>query len=386
MGTNTSKGSPNPPPLSHSTSLPAYTHITMSKQDMNIPKEQKACIFHQKGGPVKLETVPVIQPKDLKPGEALVRVQYSGVCHTDLHAMLGDWPVDNKLPLIGGHEGAGYIVALNDETTDLKVGDNVGIKWIAHSCNKCEFCRQGYEPLCKQAQCSGYTVDGSFQQFAVSYTSQLTKIPDGLPLDDAAPILCAGVTVYKAIKEANVRPGEWLVIPGAGGGLGHLALQYAAFMGIRTIAIDTGDEKKKLCEKLGAAKFLDFKAEKDMVKAVQASVPDGLGPHGAVVAASGAAAYEQAMEYIRPHGTCVMVGLPPDCAVQVPVFWTVFQSKRLVGSYVGNRQDAHESLQIAAAGKVKCLYKTLPLADLPKVYDDMHHGKLAGRIVLDMNA
>merc|ERR1712093_396748 len=240
---NTSKGSPNPPPLSHSTSLPAYTHITMSKQDMNIPKEQKACIFHQKGGPVKLETVPVIQPKDLKPGEALVRVQYSGVCHTDLHAMLGDWPVDNKLPLIGGHEG------------------------------------------------SGYTVDGSFQQFAVSYTSQLTKIPDGLPLDDAAPILCAGVTVYKAIKEANVRPGEWLVIPGAGGGLGHLALQYAAFMGIRTIAIDTGDEKKKLCEKLGAAKFLDFKAEKDMVKAVQASVPDCLGPHGAVVAASGAAAY-----------------------------------------------------------------------------------------------
>lgn len=355
-------------------------------QDMNIPKEQKACIFHNKGGPVSVETVPVIQPNDLKPGEALVRVKYSGVCHTDLHAMLGDWPVPNKLPLIGGHEGAGYIVAMNDDQTDLKIGQNVGIKWIAHSCNKCEFCRQGYEPLCKSAQCSGYTVDGSFQQYAVSYTSQLTPIPDGLPLDDAAPILCAGVTVYKAIKEANVKAGEWLVIPGAGGGLGHLAVQYANGMGLRVIAIDTGSEKEQLCRKLGAEKWIDFKKEKDIVKAVQAAVPDGLGPHAAVVAAAGGAAYEQALEYLRPHGTCVAVGLPPDTNIQVPVFWTVFLSKRVVGSYVGNRQDAHEALALAAAGKVKTLYKTLPLGDLPKVYDQMHAGQLTGRIVLDMDA
>lgn len=159
-----------------------------------------------------------------------------------------------------------------------------------------------------------------------------------------------------------------------------------AHRGIRTIAIDTGDEKKKLCEKLGAEKWIDFKTEKDLVKAVQSAVPDGLGPHGAVVAAAGAAAYEQAMEYIRPRGVCVAVGLPPDTDVKVSVFWTVFQSKRLVGSYVGNRQDAHEALQIAAAGKVKCLYKTLPLGDLPKVYDQMGKGQLSGRIVLDMNA
>lgn len=142
-------------------------------------------------------------------------------------------------------------------------------------------------------------MDGSFQQYAVSYTSQLSKIPDGLSLEDAAPILCAGVTVYKAIKESNVRPGEWLVIPGAGGGLGHLALQYARYMGIRTIAIDTGSEKEQLCKKMGAEKWIDFKTEKDMVKAVQAAVPDGLGPHGAVVAAAGAAAYEQGESYFR---------------------------------------------------------------------------------------
>lgn len=357
----------------------------MANKDMNIPKEQKAAIFHKKGGPVDIETVPVIQKDKLEAGQALVRVMYSGVCHTDLHAMLGDWPVDNKLPLIGGHEGAGYIVAMNDDQTDLKVGDNVGIKWIAHSCNKCGFCRQGFEPLCKSAQCSGYTVDGSFQQYAVSYTSQLSPIPDGLSLEDAAPILCAGVTVYKALKESGAKAGEWVVIPGAGGGLGHLAVQYANLMGLRVIAIDTGSEKEQLVKKLGAEKWLDFKTEKDMVKAVQAAVPDGLGPHASIVASAGAGAYEQALEYLRPHGTCVAVGLPPDTDIKVPVFWTVFLSKRIVGSYVGNRQDAHEALALAAGGKVKCLYKTQPASTLPKVYDDMHKGQVTGRIVLDMN-
>lgn len=355
-----------------------------ANRSMDIPKEQKACIFHKKGGPVSVETVPVIQPSELKPGQALVRVQYSGVCHTDLHAMLGDWPVPNKLPLIGGHEGAGYIVAINDDITDLKVGDQVGIKWIAHSCNRCDFCRQGYEPLCKSAECSGYSVDGSFQQFAVSYTSQLSPIPDALPLDDAAPILCAGVTVYKALKESNAKPGEWVVIPGAGGGLGHLAVQYAALMGLRVIAIDTGSEKEQLVKKLGADAWIDFKTEKDIVKAVQAITPDGYGPHAAIVASAGAGAYEQALEYLRPHGTCVAVGLPPDTDIRVPVFFTVFHSKRVVGSYVGNRQDAHEAIALAAAGKVKCLYKTVSLNKLPEVYDQMHKGTLAGRIVLDM--
>lgn len=203
--------------------------------------------------------------------------------------------------------------------------------------------------------------------------------------DAYCPMHSEGVTVYKAIKESGAKAGEWLVIPGAGGGLGHLAVQYANNMGIRVIAIDTGSEKEQLVKKLGAEKWIDFKKEKDIVKAVQSAVPDGLGPHAAVVAAAGAAAYEQALEYLRPHGTCVAVGLPPDTSIQVPVFWTVFLSKRVVGSYVGNRQDAVEALALAASGKVKTLYKTLPASDLPKVYDDMHHGKLAGRIVLDMN-
>jgi len=353
-------------------------------QGEDIPKEQKACIFHKQGGPVAIETVPVIQPKDLKAGEALVKVIYSGVCHTDLHAMLGDWPLDNKLPLIGGHEGAGYVVALGEHSdTELKVGDKVGIKWIAHSCNRCSFCRQGFEPLCKQAQCSGFSVDGSFQQYAVSYTSQLSLIPQALSLDDAAPILCAGVTVYKAIKEGLSRPGEYIAVLGAGGGLGHLAVQYAAYMGLRVIAIDTGDEKEKLCKKLGAEIFIDFK-KGSAVEAVQKATPDGHGPSSVICTSSGGSAYKDAMEMVRPHGTVVAVGLPPDAKIEADVFFTVFLSKRLVGSYVGNRQDATEALEIAASGKVKTHYKTLPMSALPQVYKDMHDGKITGRIVLDM--
>ncbi|KAG8854179.1 alcohol dehydrogenase [Tulasnella sp. 330] len=352
----------------------------------HIPATQKAACFEQKGGPVTIQEVPVVQPKDLKIGQALVKIEYTGVCHTDLHVMLGDWPLVNKCPLIGGHEGAGYVVALAEGSdTSFKIGDRVGIKWIGHSCNKCSFCRQGFEPLCKSGLCSGFDVDGSFQQYAVSFTSQLTPIPDNLPLEDAAPILCAGVTVYKALLESNARAGEWVALPGAGGGLGHLAVQYAKWMGLRVIAIDTGAEKKALCMKLGAEKWIDFKETKDIVKEIQAAVPDGLGPQAAIVSASTGAAYAQAMEYIRPHGTVVAVGLPPDAVIKTGVFFTVFHSKRLVGSYVGNRQDAVEALDIAAHGNVKTIYEIRPMAEIPNVYDQLHAGTLTGRVVIDVN-
>jgi len=352
--------------------------------EQSIPKTQKAAVCHEPGK-VVMEDVPVVQPKELKPNEALVKVMYTGVCHTDLHAMLGDWPLTHKDPLIGGHEGAGYVVAIGEHSdTDLKVGDAVGIKWLADSCLKCDYCRQGYEPLCHKAECSGFSVDGSFQQYAVSFTRHLSKIPENLPLDKAAPILCAGVTVYKALKQSGARAGEWVVIPGAGGGLGHLAIQYARYMGLRTIAVDTGDAKKTLCEESGAERWIDFKTTKDIVAAVKAAVPDGDGPHAAIITSSDGLAYEQALEYVRPHGTVVAVGLPANTKVKADVFFTVFLEKRLIGSYVGNRQDALESLEIAANGKVDVHYKILPFSALPEVYEKMHNGTLAGRVVLDL--
>jgi len=354
---------------------------------VQIPTTAKGAFFHKQGGPVAVEDYKVTQPQDLKPGEVLVKVRYSGVCHTDLHALLGDWPLDNKLPLCGGHEGAGEVVAIAEHTnTDLQVGDHVGLKWLADACMHCAYCRQGFESLCASSKLHGFTTDGSFQQYAVSYCNHLSKIPKELPLDEAAPILCAGVTVFKAIKQSQARVGQWICIPGAGGGLGHLAIQYAHVQGLRVIAVDTGADKKALCEKLGAEAWVDFKTSKDLVADIKAATSDGLGPQAAIVAAAGAAAYEQALDYIRPGGVVVAVGLPPGAVVKSDVFFHVAFEKKLIGSYVGNRQDATEALELAAAGKVKCIFETKPLNALPEIYDAMHKGQLTGRVVLDLFA
>ncbi|GAA5978432.1 hypothetical protein JCM5350_001165 [Sporobolomyces pararoseus] len=347
-----------------------------------IPKTAAACVFANANDTIQFkEDHPVTQARDLKPGQVLIRVE----ANTDLHAWKGDWPVPAKKNCVGGHEGAGPIVAIGEGTlTNLKVGQNVGIKWLADSCLDCENCRAGSEATCPQAQCSGYTVDGSFQQYAVSYARHVTPIPDGLPLEIAAPILCAGVTVYRAILNSGVRAGQMLAIVGAGGGLGHLAVQYAAAMGIRVVAIDTGDDKKKLVMGYGADKFIDFKDYKDpqeMIKAIKDQC-DGVGPHAAIVAASGAAAYEQALEFVRPTGVLVAVGLPPDTYIKANVFFTVFHSKKIVGSYVGNRQDAVEALDMALRGKVSPRIEVVPLSQLPEVYERMEKGTLTGRVVL----
>lgn len=360
----------------------APTKIT-SQSSYEIPKTQKAQVFYEQKGPHTLEKeYAVKQPEDLLPGEVLVRVVYTGVCHTDLHAHLGDWPLDNKLPLVGGHEGSGYVAAIGEHTeTDLKIGDAVGIKWLANSCLRCEECRKGYESNCSQAKLSGFTVDGSFQQWAVSWAAHLTPLPAGFPLEDAAPILCAGVTVYKALKEAALTTGETVVIPGAGGGLGHLCCQYAVAMGYRVVGIDSGEDKVKLLASYGIHDFVDYK-KGDVVEQVK-KLTDGKGAHAAIVVASGGQAYEQALEYLRPHGAVIAVGLPPNAEIKADVFWTVIGSKRIIGSYVGNRQDAIEALAIAAAGKVKTTFSIEPLSSLPDVFDRMHKLTLNGRVVLD---
>lgn len=304
--------------------------------------------------------------------------------------MLGDWPLATKLeatgePLVGGHEGAGVVVKLGPGSGQwVAQGDRVGVKWVADACLNCDYCRVGYESNCIHLQNSGYSVDGTFQQYVVASAKYATKIPDGLALVDAAPILCAGVTIYRALKEANLDTGHWVVLPGAGGGLGHLGVQYAAAFGYRVIAIDTGAEKKALCEKLGADAWIDFKESKDIVADVK-KITGGLGAHASVVAAASEAAYTQALAYIRPRGTLVTVGMPPGTLINADVFETTVLAKRIVGSIVGNRQDAIESLRLAERGKVKVIYQLKGLSELNKVYDDMHHGKLAGRIVLDVD-
>ncbi|RLN96820.1 hypothetical protein BBJ28_00021700 [Nothophytophthora sp. Chile5] len=354
-----------------------------SQSKYDIPKTQTAVVFEKNNAPLQVrKDWPVTQPKDLKPGEVLVRLAYSGVCHTDLHVWLGDWPLDNKLPLVGGHEGAGYVAAIGEHShSHLKIGDPVGVKWLANSCLGCEDCRKGHESTCTQAELHGFTVDGSFQQWCVSFSEHVTPIPTDLPMHAAAPILCAGVTVYKALKEIGGVCGDFVVIPGAGGGLGHLACQYARAMGYRVIAIDSGDDKRKLVASYGIKDFIDFKDGNVRDQVLAAT--EGRGAHATVVVASGGEAYKDALSFLRPHGAVVLVGLPKDTYITAEVFGSVLNAHRIIGSYVGNRQDSIEALKLAAAGDVSTTYKIEKLENLPDVFDRMAAGKLAGRIVLD---
>ena len=343
-----------------------------------IPKTQKAVVFETSGGKLEYKDIPVPKPKS---NELLINVKYSGVCHTDLHAWKGDWPLDTKLPLVGGHEGAGVVVGMGDNVKGWEIGDYAGIKWLNGSCLNCEFCEQGAEPNCPQADLSGYTHDGSFEQYATADAVQAARIPKKADLAKAAPTLCAGVTVYKALKTAQLKAGEWVCISGAGGGLGSLAIQYAIAMGYRVIGIDGGAEKGEYIKSLGAEAYIDFTKEKDIVEAVKKATNGG--PHGVINVSVSEKAINQSVEYVRPLGKVVLVGLPAGSKVVAPVFDAVVKSVEIKGSYVGNRKDTQEALDFFARGKVNCQIKIVGLSELPEVFKLMEEGKILGRYVLD---
>ncbi|KAK3721366.1 alcohol dehydrogenase [Vermiconidia calcicola] len=346
-----------------------------------VPKKQMAMVIQKTGGPVEYKEIDVPTPGA---NEVLINIKYSGVCHTDLHAVNGDWPLPTKLPLVGGHEGAGVVVAKGDLVQDIQIGEHAGVKWINGSCLACDFCQQSDEPLCPKATLSGYTVDGTFQQYCVANAAHVARLHKDIPLDAVAPVLCAGITVYKGLKESGARPGQTVAIVGAGGGLGSLAQQYAKAMGLRTIAIDAGDEKKKMClEQLGSYAFIDFTKSENVAKDVQAATEDGLGPHAVILVATAEKPFQQAAEYVRPRGTVVFIGLPAGAYVRAPVFESVVKMITIRASYVGNRKDTSEALDFYRRGVIKCPFKTIGLSELQSVYDLMHKGEIAGRYVVD---
>ncbi|KAI0594842.1 dehydrogenase-like protein [Biscogniauxia sp. FL1348] len=347
-----------------------------------IPKEQWAQVVETLGGPVVYKKIPVRTPG---PDEVLINIKYSGVCHTDLHAKNGDWPLEVKIPLVGGHEGAGVVVARGELVNDIQLGDKVGLKWLNGSCMNCSFCRQTEEPLCPNASLSGYTVDGSFQQYAIGKAAHVARIPKECDLEAIAPILCAGLTVYKGLKESGARPGEEVAIVGAGGGLGTMAIQYAKAMGLQAIAIDGGEEKEKMCLELGAVKYIDFTKTKNLVQDVQKASADGMGPKAVLLLAVSEKPFQQASEYVRSRGSIVCVGLPANAFLKAPVFDTVVRMINIKGSYVGNRQDTVEAIEFFRRGLIKAPYKVVGLSELQSVYDLMAEQKIAGRYVVDVS-
>jgi propanol-preferring alcohol dehydrogenase len=202
----------------------------------------QAAVVTEFGKDLQIQTLPIPTPGR---GEALIKVITTGVCHTDLHAAEGDWPVKPTPPFIPGHEGVGEVVALGEGVTDLAVGDLVGNAWLWSACGDCQFCRTGWETLCEAQKNAGYRVDGSFGEYMLVDTRFAARIPAGADPVEVAPVLCAGVTVYKGLKMTEARPGQWVTISGIGG-LGHIAVQYAVAMGLRVGAVDIADDKLAL--------------------------------------------------------------------------------------------------------------------------------------------
>ncbi|KAL5512792.1 hypothetical protein ACEPAG_3058 [Sanghuangporus baumii] len=353
-----------------------------------IPSVQRAFVLSTLGAPLKLiNDHPVVAPSDLLPGQCLVKLTHSGVCHSDV-AIKEGWFAQETRPkpnLIGGHEGIGTVVAIGDHTLNspVKVGDRVGITYLANACRNCEQCLDGDDSYCTQFQSSGAMVDGTFCEFTVASVDFVVPIPDALTDAEAAPIMCAGLTVYNALQQCDARVGNWVVIPGAGGGLGHLAIQYAATMGLRVLAIDSGEDKRKLVLELGAEKWIDYKESKDLVSDIITATEGGA--HAAVITTGSIAVYNQAVGYLRNRSTLVVVGLPKDGVISIPLIILAAKGITVRGILIGNRQSAKEAVQLAAIGKVKCRYTLRGLSELEQIYEEMEENKVVGRIVLDIS-
>lgn len=335
----------------------------------------KAAVVHTFGQPLRIEEVPI---PEVQPGQVLVKVVASGVCHTDLHAADGDWPVKPSLPFIPGHEGVGYVAAVGAGVRLVKEGDRVGVPWLHTACGHCEHCITGWETLCDGQQMTGYTVNGGYAEYVLADPGYVGQLPANIGFSEIAPVLCAGVTVYKGLKVLDCKPGDWVAISGIGG-LGHLAVQYARAMGFHVIAVDIDDAKLALATRLGADMVINA-ARQDPVQEVQRSLR---GAHGVLVTAVSRPAFAQALGMLHKRGTMSLVGLPPgDFAL--PIFDVVLNAKTVRGSIVGTRKDLQEALAFAGEGKVHTICSEDRIDNINAVLDRMRQGAIEGRIVMRM--
>ena len=340
-----------------------------------LAKTMKAAVVHRFGEPLVIEDVAVPVPG---PGELLVKVIACGVCHTDLHAADGDWPVKPSPPFIPGHEAAGVVAALGPGVTDFKEGDPVGVAWLHDACLRCEYCETGWETLCEHQHDTGYSCNGGFAEYLIASAAFTARLPANVDFAQMAPILCAGVTTYKGLKETEARPGEWVAISGVGG-LGHVAIQYARAMGLKIVALDVAPEKLALARESGADVAIDARSKDAVASVLQAT---GGGAHGVLVTAVSPSAFSQALHMARRKGTVALVGLPPG-EFSTPIFDVVLKRITVRGSIVGTRRDLDEAIAFAAEGKVKAEITKAPLSDINAIFTGLKAGKIEGRMVLD---
>ncbi len=327
------------------------------------------------GKPLVIKEVPVPSPGA---GEVLVKTEACGVCHTDVHAADGDWPLKPSLPFIPGHEAIGIVTAVGSGVSVIKEGDRVGVPWLYSACGHCEYCLSAWETVCPEAQFGGYTRNGGFAEYVIGNANYVARIPSGITANEAAPIICAGITTYKGIKVTEVRSGEWIAISGCGG-LGHLAIQYAKLMGLYVCAIDIDDGKLAHAKRLGADATVNAKNADPVADVLKAT---GGGAHGVLITAPSLPAFKQGIGMTRRAGTCVLVGLPPG-DFPVPLFDVVAKCITVRGSFVGTREDMAECLALAADGKVKADIELSQLSSINDVLRRLERGKVDSRVVLD---
>jgi propanol-preferring alcohol dehydrogenase len=332
----------------------------------------KAAVVQSFGAPAHIEERPVPQPG---PGQVLVRLEACGLCHTDIHAMHGDWPVKPPLPLVPGHEGVGIIEQLGDGVTTRTVGQRVAMPWLGHACGECRFCMDGRENLCEQQYNNGYGVDGGYAEYMLADARFATPVPDGIAALEAAPLTCAGVTTYAAIKNAHVTPGETVAVFGIGG-LGHLAVQYARLVGAKVIAVDVNDEKLALATELGADHVVNA-SRTDPVQAIRSYG----GADAAVVLAVAPTVFDQAFQALNRGGRLVLVSLPADGTITLPIFDTVLKGISVIGSIVGTRQDLAEVFALHAAGRTRVITETRDLEQVNASVDEVLAGTVPARLV-----
>ncbi len=340
-----------------------------------MAKKMHAAVVTAFGKPLELQEWDIPTPAH---GQILVKTEACGVCHTDLHAARGDWPLKPTPPFIPGHEGIGIVVALGAGVTAVKEGDRVGVPWLYSACGHCEYCLQAFEPVCSDAEFGGYTKNGGFAEYIVADPNYVAHIPKGLSAINAAPLICAGITTYKGLKETEAKPGEWVAISGCGG-LGHLAIQYAKAMGLYVCAVDIDNGKLAQAKRLGADLTVNARAG-DPTALVKKET--GGGTHGVLITAPSLPAFSQGVGMTRKRGTCVLVGLPPG-DFPMPLFDVVADCITVRGSFVGNRKDMAECLQFAADGEVAAEIELQPLSAINAVFDRLQHGEVAARVVID---
>ena len=340
-----------------------------------MSRKMQAAVVEQFGKPLVLQEWDIPEPG---PGQILVKTEACGVCHTDLHAAKGDWPLKPKLPFIPGHEAIGRVVGVGAGVTIVKEGDRVGVPWLYSACGHCEYCLSAWETVCAEAQFGGYTRNGGFAEYLLADPDYVAHIPAGLSAKEAAPLICAGITTYKGIKVTEARPGQWIAISGIGG-LGHLAVQYAKQMGLHVCAVDIDDSKLAHAKSLGADLVINAKTSDP---ATVLKKETGGGAHGVLITAPSLPAFKQGVAMTRKRGTCVLVGLPPG-EFPVPLFDVVADCITIRGSFVGTRGDMAEALSFAAEGKVKADIELQPLSKINKIFDRLEHGDVPSRVVLE---